>query len=676
MFTELYNFQKDIVNKVLENTESTLIQLPTGGGKTIISKEIVIGLINKKNKKILFIVPKNILMEQTLKTFEGLKPQKVHGSNKFDKNHDISVSTLQTAPNRDLNPDVIIIDEVHFGYEKKMLNDIMANNPKARIIGLSATPYDSNGYLLKGFDVILNQYDMEYMIKNKYLVPLRSFILVKPDLSNVSIIAGDYELSQLSEAVSKYPIIMEIVKESKSFIEKSIKTIVFAVDINHAELLKTAFQNEGFTTEALHSKSEEEDKTVIKRFEKGYIKILVSVLKLTTGFNVPETDLAIIARPTKSQNLYKQMVGRVLRTVDLKKTGINKKYATLLDCGNVIKNLGKPLASIVPKDELERKVQKLLCKKCNSENIKLKKSKEKEVLYWECLDCGEKRNLENRNLYQCENCNKKYSYDNGDFELINSSLYLNCECGYETEISIATGDEEFKEVDSGINYDIKERNIQDKIENISFKKEKSLEEEIKEIKDKKNLKEKLESAKKNGKVSKIAVAMCSKYSEYLADKYVKNDLELLKKYMQSNLIKEHYHKILPEIIEFNEEKFRNFCSNVEEQLDSLFLLVKDKFYNKYLNQIYINEIKSFIQNQVENMINGCSEKLILAYKIPENMFNLIKEKQQDFFKLLTNEELENLEKEIKFLQIYLYIDYNWYVLSIYFDNNSSKIEKS
>lgn len=170
--------------------------------------------------------------------------------------------------------------------------------------------------------------------------------------------------------------------------------------------------------------------------------------------------------------------------------------------------------------------------------------------------------------------------------------------------------------------------------------------------------------------------MCSQYSEYLADKYVKNDLELLKKYMQSNLIKEHYHKILPEIIEFNEEKFRNFCSNLEEQLDSLFLLVKDKFYKKYLNQIYINEIKSFIQNQVENTINGCSEKLILAYKIPENMFNLIKEKQQDFFKLLTNEELENLEKEIKFLPIDLYIDYNWYVLSIDFDNNSSKIEKS
>jgi superfamily II DNA or RNA helicase len=159
-------YQQDIINKTLETTKSTLIQLPTGGGKTIISKEIAIGLINNFNKKILFIAPKIVLMEQTLETFKGLKPQKVHGSNnKFDKNHNILISTLQTASRRNsLNPDVIIIDEVHFGYEKKMLNKIMEYNPNARIIGLSATPFDENGYPFKGFDVIINDYDLVYMI--------------------------------------------------------------------------------------------------------------------------------------------------------------------------------------------------------------------------------------------------------------------------------------------------------------------------------------------------------------------------------------------------------------------------------------------------------------------------------------------------------------------------------
>lgn len=441
MFTKIRPYQQDIIDKTLGTSKSTLIQVPTGGGKTLIAKEIAIKLINDFNKKILFIAPKIVLMEQTLDVFKGLKPQKVHGSNnKFDNNHHILVSTLQTASRRNsLNPDVIIIDEVHFGYEKKMLNKIMEYNPTARIIGLSATPYDENGYPIKGFDLIIKNYDIDYMIHNKYLVPIRSFILVSPDLSNVNIIAGDYDLNQLSEAVSKNTIIMEIVKTSKPFIEESVKTIVFAVDINHAELLKTAFLKEGIIAEPLHSKSEEDDVEVISRFKKGYIKVLVSVLKLTTGFDVPETDVAIIARPTKSQNLYKQMVGRIARLAQ------NKNYGILLDCGNVIENLGKPLDPIIPKDELDKKVQKLLCQKCDSNKIKLKKSDKK--LFWECMDCGHKRELENRNLYKCENCKKKYDYE-ANFELVNNSLYLNCECGYETKISTATGKEKFVEVDS------------------------------------------------------------------------------------------------------------------------------------------------------------------------------------------------------------------------------------
>ena len=141
MLKKLRSYQSDIINKVVNSNASTLIQIPTGGGKTLIAKEIAIKLINDFNKKILFIAPKIVLMEQTLDVFKGLKPQKVHGSNsKFDNNHHILISTLQTASRRNnLNPDVIIIDEVHFGYEKKMLNKIMEYNPTARIIGLSAT---------------------------------------------------------------------------------------------------------------------------------------------------------------------------------------------------------------------------------------------------------------------------------------------------------------------------------------------------------------------------------------------------------------------------------------------------------------------------------------------------------------------------------------------------------
>ncbi len=443
MFTELRPYQQDIVDKTLNTTKSTLIQIPTGGGKTLISKEIAIKLINDFGKQVLFVAPKIVLMQQTAEVFKNLKPHILHGTSKFDKNHHTLISTIQTASRRDINPDVIIIDEIHYGYDGVMIEKLIKDKPNLRIIGLSATPYDINGYLLKGFDVVLNQYDMKYMIQNGYLVPIRSFVLVSPDLSNVKILAGDYETNELSKAMSKNKIILEIVKTSKPFIENSNKVIVFAVDINHAELLKIAFCEEGFVAAALHSNlSKEQVDLEIDRFKKGYTKILVSVLMLTTGFDVPETDVAIIARPTKSQNLYKQMVGRIAR---LSK---DKKYGVLLDCGNVIQNLGKPLDPIIEKDELDKKTQKLLCKKCDSEHIKLKKAKDH--LYWECQDCGDIKELEKKNQYKCENCKKEYGFE-GDFELVNNKLYLNCACGYETLISEFKGNEKFIEVESDSN---------------------------------------------------------------------------------------------------------------------------------------------------------------------------------------------------------------------------------
>jgi len=381
-------------------------------------------------------------MKQTAEVFKGLKPQIIHGTKKFDKNHHTLISTIQTAYRRDINPDVIIVDEIHHGYSGKMIKELIKNKKDIQIIGLSATPYDESGKLLEGFDLVLNKYDMKYMIKNGYLVPIRSYVLTKPDLSSVEMLAGDYNITQLGKIVSKNNTILEIVTSSKSFILESKKTIVFAVDINHAELLSKSYRQNGFTSVALHSKLQK--KTIefeIERFKKGHTKVLVSILMLTTGFDVPETDLAIIARPTKSQNLYKQMVGRIARIAK------DKKYGIILDCGNVIENLGKPLDPIKASNSHESD-SKLVCDECKSENLHFEKNQY--GMFWECKDCGYIKEIESKNLYQCENCDTKYTYK-GDFEIVNNKLYLNCTCGYETLISKFTGSEKFIEIEDSDN---------------------------------------------------------------------------------------------------------------------------------------------------------------------------------------------------------------------------------
>ena len=57
---EVRDYQTDIISRVTASTESTLIQLPTGGGKTYIAIEIIKKLsdFHGEWKQILFITPK------------------------------------------------------------------------------------------------------------------------------------------------------------------------------------------------------------------------------------------------------------------------------------------------------------------------------------------------------------------------------------------------------------------------------------------------------------------------------------------------------------------------------------------------------------------------------------------------------------------------------------------
>jgi len=445
---KLREYQNDIINQTINSNVDTLIQVPTGGGKTVISRFIALKLSFFENKRILFVAPKIILMEQALKEFKKLNPQVIHKAQKYNPYHSILVSTIQTASRRDeIYPDVIIVDEIHYGYEGRMLKQLKENHPNARIIGLSATPYDSKGILLKGFDLILDKYDMKYMINNKYLVDLKSYILTKKelisDLEKIKIIRGDYDVAELHDVMCKNSTISEIVETTKEYIEKSKKTIVFAVDINHAELLRQAYNEKGFKASALHSKTKKENNEAdeiseeIEKFRRGETRVLVSVLMLTTGFDVPDTDYAIIARPTRSQNLYKQMVGRVLRIAD------NKTHAVLLDCGNVIKNLGMPLDP-VRKIEGNEIVNKHKCSNCKSERLQL--IKEEDGLYWKCKDCDERKKVEEGG-YACESCCLVSSYE-GIFSVEEDKVFLDCECGHKTLISEYRGEEEFVEVES------------------------------------------------------------------------------------------------------------------------------------------------------------------------------------------------------------------------------------
>jgi len=441
---KLRDYQKDIVNQVINTEMSILVQLPTGGGKTKIAREII-KLAIKEDLQVLFVVPRDILMDQAITDFEeiGLKPYKLHGDNLQYHNEKVIVSILNTVYKKtDLFPDIIIIDEIHYGYEGIMIEQLKSNT-KSRLIGLSATPYDKYGKKLRGFDRVIDKYDLKYMIENKFLVDIECHVLThinnfEKDLKKIKINDGDYDINELSSVVCNDKLILNIVRDSIPFIEKSKKAIVFAVDINHAEALNKVYKMESIKSGVVHSNMEKESSTgEIDKFKNDEIKVLISVSMLTIGFDVPETDLAILARPTKSQNLYKQMVGRVLRKPD------GKTHAVLLDAGNVIKNLGNPLDPIKERAIAEY-LNKKECEICG--NLKIKRIKIGGNLYWKCDKCKYLKPIERKD-FKCSHCQNSYSSENAKLKIFNDSLWLHCnKCNTHTHISKYREDLEFEKI--------------------------------------------------------------------------------------------------------------------------------------------------------------------------------------------------------------------------------------
>lgn len=431
-------YQSDIVRSVKKFKGSVLIEAPTGAGKSVIASEIAKNEI-LNGGKVLIVAPKIILLEQLQETFNGLKPQIIHGPKDYDAAHNVFISTIQTAHKRELGfePTMIMIDEVHFGFTGKMIKELL-NNFNGRLIGLSATPYDQNSNPIEGFDKHINDYDLNYMFRYGYLVQPVCYAPIKVDLSGVTIQAGDYNQAELDSSFNNFENIQQIVENTKDIIKKQRAALIFCINIAHAKAIATAFNDAGIPTKAIHSQlSKQEQKNIMQEYKDGTIKMLANPMMLTTGFDDPATDCIVLARATKSQNLYRQMVGRGLRLFN------GKTHAKIIDCSNVIDNLGLPTEPQEP-NSMPLSKRKTICPSCESTKIYRVKEGYGEFVR-KCADCGYTEEIQKQGC-ECELCGAindsraKYFTDE-------NALYLECsDCGHHTLISTTSSAEELREI--------------------------------------------------------------------------------------------------------------------------------------------------------------------------------------------------------------------------------------
>lgn len=289
-----------------------LLQLPTGAGKTKTAAAIINSAL-EKGRRVIFTVPAIALIDQTVRAFwdEGIREIGVLQANHpmTDASKPVQVASVQTLQKRTIPPaDLVIVDEAHKVFS--FVTDWMGQDDWAGVpfIGLSATPWTKG--LGRLFDRLVVVTTMADLIEQGHLSPYRVFAPNHPDLSGVKVIAGDYHEGQLAKVMDH--LVADVV-QTWQVLGEDRPTICFAVDRAHAKRLTEEFQAAGVAAEYMDALTPPLDREAIRRrFQQGRTKVVCNVGVLTTGVDWDVRCISL-ARPTKSEILYVQMIGRGLR---------------------------------------------------------------------------------------------------------------------------------------------------------------------------------------------------------------------------------------------------------------------------------------------------------------------------------------------------------------------------
>lgn len=312
-----------------------MLQAPTGFGKTVLIGAICQSALSK-NKRVNICVPSISLIDQLVEslTFDNIDNIGViQGQHEKTNPHaPIQVCSIQSLMRRKIPAaDLVLIDEAHrwFEFTGKWMDSWSAT----RFVGLSATPWTKG--LGNWYDDLIIAATTGQLIEQGYLSPFRVFCPTTPDLSACRTVADDYHRGDTSAAMR--PIVGDVVKHWLAN-GQNRPTLCFAVDRAHARDLLEKFRQAMIPSDYVDAFTPREIRTEIgARLNSGELSVVVNVGCLTTGVDW-DVRCIILARPTKSEILFVQIIGRGLRTAQGKTdclifdhTGTHEELGSVLD---------------------------------------------------------------------------------------------------------------------------------------------------------------------------------------------------------------------------------------------------------------------------------------------------------------------------------------------------------
>lgn len=331
---ELRPYQADAVAAVeadwLAGTDRTGVVLPTGAGKSTVIGKLASNAY-RRGERVVLLAHRGELLEQMLRDLRAVDPMipetdlGIVRAEQDDHHAPIVAATLQTlatAHRREAlgHRDVILWDEVHHagaaGYHATF--EELGGYSHAKMCGLTATMHRDERSKGKGLGDVIQKIaykkDLKWAIKQGYLVKPRGLTVRVENLNalnDVRTVAGDFHQAQLAEVMEAAT---EYVVDAIEMHAGDRTSIVFAASVDAAHVIADALSDRGLAAEAVTGEMEFFARQgVYQRFRDGRLRALVTVMVLTEGADFPMCDTVVLARPTRSRNLYSQMVGRALR---------------------------------------------------------------------------------------------------------------------------------------------------------------------------------------------------------------------------------------------------------------------------------------------------------------------------------------------------------------------------
>lgn len=360
-------YQREAVDAVISALQAArnthpIAAIVTGGGKSLTAADLCENLIALfPAARVMILAPSQELVTQnTEEARQYLSATLVSGIGIYcsslgrkDRQRKITFGTPQSVWRqvRRFGPiDFCIVDEAHgFRLElksiRKLVDGMREVNPHVRFIGLTATPFFMKGvkvvplsqgglFTAKVYDLTTGR-NFNRLVREGYISPIVAPTIRFPqiDLDGVKTSGEDFDEAQLAAAAMK--ITDEVVAVGLDNLENRNHVMWFGVNVAHAKMIRDCLEKRGESVTLIYGDLDKGERLEgVREFLDKETRHIVSVATLTTGFNAPHVDALVIVRATRSQILFRQIVGRGFRPYP------GKEDCLVLDAGGNFARLG------------------------------------------------------------------------------------------------------------------------------------------------------------------------------------------------------------------------------------------------------------------------------------------------------------------------------------------------